>query len=184
MINRIYCFFVLFAFIFTSCHSQTTKEKNTDTNISTQTSPAQEPNYNYVVEAPDEWTIRDTIMQDGLRIRFLIAPQSLRTDYPAVNVIIASMEGRNIDDFTSRNMNYLKTNMAGITILESGNINSTNYKGQWFTYTKEQNGVARDMINYIIPLNGFAYMITCGSNKGSINKYRATFDNIAKSFKG
>jgi hypothetical protein len=44
--------------------------------------------------------------------------------------------------------------------------------------------VIRDMINYIIPYHGFAYMITAGSNAGSMYKYRTTFDNIAKSFRG
>ena len=118
-----------------------------------------------------------------MRIRFLISPKSLSADYPAANILIASMEGRNIYDFTTRNMNYLKSNMPGTIILERGNMDSTVSNGQWFTYTKEQNGIVRDMINYIIPQNGFAYMITCGSNKGSINKYRATFDKIAKSLK-
>jgi len=123
-------------------------------------------------------------MQDGTRIRFILPPQSLNADYPACNIIIASMEGRNIEDFTTRNMNYLKSHMPGILILERGTIDSTMYNGQWFTYTKEQNGIVRDMINYIIPQKGFAYMITCGSKKGSMNKYRVMFDKIARSFKG
>jgi hypothetical protein len=123
-------------------------------------------------------------MPDGLRIRFLICPKSLIADYPGVNILIASMEGRNISDFTARNMNYMKSNTPGIIILERGNIDSSVGNGQWFTYTRKQNSIARDMINYIIPLNGFAYMITCGTNKGSINRYRGTFDRIAKSFKG
>ena len=184
MTNRLFSIFIFLIFFFSSCQSQTTSKQNIDTSQSTQPAINQEPNYNYAVDVPNDWTIRDTTMQDGLRIRFLLPPQSLQTDYPAGNVLIASMEGLNIDDFTTRNINYLKSNMPGVIILERGKIDSTTYNGQWFTYTKEQNGIVRDMINYIIPLNGFAYMITCGSNKGSINKYRATFDRIAKSFKG
>jgi len=98
------------------------------------------------------------------------------------NILIASMEGRNIDEFTTRNMNYLRLNMPGTTILDRGNIETT-FKGQWFTYTKTQNGMIRDMINYIIPINGYAYMITCGSNKGTMERYRVIFDKIAKSLK-
>ena len=184
MIDRL-CWFLIFSlFIFTSCQSQTTRNEKFDTTRITQPLIDQRPNFNYLIEVPNEWTIRDTTMPDGMKVRFLLPPQSLKTDYPAGNVLIASMEGRNIEDFTTRNMNYLKSNMPGITILERGNIDSTLYNGQWFTYTKEQNGIVIDMINYIIPLKGFAYMITCGSNKGSIDKYRQTFDNIAKSFKG
>jgi len=182
--NKLFAFFIFSLFVFCSCQSQPTKEQNTNTIQQTPTVVINEPNYNYKIVAPQGWTIRDTTMQGGLKIRLLISPQSLESDYPAGNVLIASMEGRNIDEFTNRNINYLKSNMPGITILERGNIDAAENDGRWFTYTKEQNGIVRDMVNYIIPLNGFAYMITCGSNKGSIDKYRATFDNIVKSFKG
>jgi hypothetical protein len=184
MTDRLFSIFIISIFIFSSCQSKTTKSQNSDATQTTQTITNQQPNFNYVVEVPNNWTIRDTILQDGMRIRFILSPQSLSADYPAGNILIASMEGRNIDGFTTRNMNYLKSNMPGTIILERGKIDSSIYNGQWFTYTKEQNGMVRDMINYIIPLNGFAYMITCGSNKGSIGKYRKTFDEIAKSFKG
>jgi hypothetical protein len=175
---------LLSAFASSSCQSHTTAEQKADTVPSAPKTTNQEPNSHYVIAAPSDWTIRDTILPDGMQVRFLLPPESLSADYPAGNVVIASMEGRDIDDFTTRNINYLESNLPGTLILERGSIDSTAYGGQWFTYTKEQNGIARDMINYIIPLKGFAYMVTCGSNKGSINKYRATFDKIAKSFKG
>lgn len=184
MTNRLFSFFIFFIFLLSSCKSQTTSKQNLDTTQSTQAGTSQEPNFNYTVDLPHNWTIRDTIMQGGLRVRFLLPPESLKTDYPAGNVLITIMNGQNINDFTTNNVNYLKKNMSGIIILERGNIDSTMYNGQWYTYTKDQNGEVRDMINYIIPLNGFAYMITCGTKKGSMNKYRETFDKIAKSFKG
>lgn len=184
MTIKVYLIFVLPFFIFTSCQSQTTVKQKTDTGESTpKTLSSQEPNFNYLVEAPEGWTIRDTIMQGGLKIRLLFSPKSLQADFPAGNVLITWMDGQNIDDFTNRNINYLKANMSSVVIFEKGNIDSTAYGGQWYTYSKEQNGIVRDMINYIIPFNGFAYMITCGCNEGSIKKYRATFDKIAKSFR-
>jgi len=183
MADRLFLILVLSVLILSSCQSQTTNKQRVDTTQSIQVGTNQGPNFNYVIEVPEQWTIRDTIMQD-MRIRFLLPPPSLNADYPAGNVIIASMEGRNINDFTTRNMSYLKLNMPGIIILDRGNMDSSIYNGQWFTYTKEQNGIVREMINYIIPLNGFAYMITCGTMKGSMNKYRATFDKIARSLKG
>jgi hypothetical protein len=182
MTGRISTTLILFLFLFSSCQSKATKQQQVDT-ASNQVAGYREPNYNYVIEVPKEWTIRDTIM-NGIKIRFLLSPQSLNVDHPIGNVIISSMEGRNIDEFTTRNMEYLKLNLPGTTILKRGEYKSSTYKGQWFTYTKVQNGVVRDMINYIIPLKGYAYMITCGSNKGSIEKYRAIFDKIAESFKG
>ena len=184
MPDRLASILIISIFIFSSCQNQTTTSQNSDTTQPTPATTNEQPNFNYFVETPVGWSTRDTVMLDGTRIRFMFPPQSLSADHPGCNILIVSMEGRNIDDFTTRNMNYLKSNMSGITILERGSIDSTMYNGQWFTYTKDQNGIVRDMINYIIPQKGFAYMITCGSNKGSINKYRAMFDKIARSFKG
>lgn len=113
----------------------------------------------------------------------MLAPDSLDYERPRVNILISSMEGREIDNFTARNMNSLKENMQGIILLEKDTINISSISARWFTYTKEQNGVVRDMINYIIPVRGFAYMITCGTNKGSMKKYRLIFDQIARSFR-
>jgi len=142
----------------------------------------QNPNFNYKIEPPKGWVIHDTTLQD-IKYRFILAPDSLDYERPRINIIIASMQGSGIDDFTTRNMNNLKANMEGITLLERGTINVSSFNAQWFTYTKEQNGVVRDMINYIIPVRGFAYMITCGTNKGSMGKYRLLFDEIARSFR-
>lgn len=141
------------------------------------------PNFNYSIIPPAGWTMYDTTMQ-GLKMRLIYAPDSLAADAPLVNVIVASMDGRRVDDFTHRNMAYLQENRAGIIILEKGSIDVSGIDARWFTYTKEQDGIVRDMINYIIPLKGFAYMITCGTKAGTMPAYRRTFDEIAMSFKG
>jgi hypothetical protein len=181
--KRLSSILILSTFIFSSCQNQTTTKRNEDTTEQSQDVTNHSPDFNYHIDVPEGWTTLDSIMQDGMRIRFLFSPQSLRGDYPAGNILIASMEGRDIEDFTNRNINYLESNLPGILILERGKVDSSKYNGQWFTYMKEQNGTTRDMINYIIPINGFAYMITFGTNKGSIGKYRQTFDKIARSFK-
>ena len=183
---RIYLsFFGLFLLLLLSaCHNQSANRPVIDNGRNNPSQTIPQPNYNYTIEVPENWTQLDTIMNDGLKIRILPCPESLRADNPGANVLIAGMNDRNISDFTTANINYLQTNMPGITILEKGNMDSSIYGGKWFTYTKEQDGLVRDLINYIIPLNGFAYMITCGTNGGSMNKYRAIFDKIAGSFKG
>lgn len=183
MTTKISFILVTCIILLSSCKNQTSKETQVNPGESKQTVKPAEPNFNYTVEPPQNWTLYDTVIQ-GLKIRFVYPPASLSEDNPMVNIIITHMEGRNIDDFTFRNMDYLKGNLPGTVLLERGNIDTTKNAGQWFTYIKEQNGITRDMINYIIPLNGFAYMITCGTNKGTMAKYRLTFDRVAKSFKG
>lgn len=140
------------------------------------------PNYDYKVDAPAGWRMYDTTM-NGLKIRMILGPNSLTAERPAANIIIASMEGRDIDEFTVRNMNYLEKNTEGVTILENGSIDASAISARWFTYTLEQNGIKRELVNYIIPINDFAYMITGGVTAGYMNKYRPIFDNIAHSFR-
>ena len=67
-------------------------------------------------------------------------------------------------------------------MLDKGSLDVSAISARWFRYTKQQNGMTRDMIIYTIPLNGFAYMITCGTNlRVYMGKYRASFDEIARS---
>lgn len=184
MTVRLYRVFLFLVLIFTSCKSQTTVKQNTDTSNSVSDNLSiHEPNFNYKVEVPKDWTVYDTLMQGGLKIRLIFSSKKSQADFPAGNILISWMDGNNIEDFRENNIKYLKANSPDITILNKGNIESTEYGGQWFTYTKIQDGVVRDMVNYIIPFDGFAYMITCGCNKGTMYKYRTTFDKIARSFK-
>ncbi len=141
------------------------------------------PNYNYTIDAPENWIVIDTVL-NWLRVRFIKHPPYLTDDKPMVNVIVVLMDTDDIDLFTQRNIDYLSENTEGAELQERGKFNASKIEARWFTYRRAQNGIERDMINYIIPLKGFAYMITCGTNKGAMIKYRSVFDKIAKSFKG
>lgn len=173
--------FILLLTLFCSCKNKTYKATNF--NQSSEAGIPQKPNYNYTIKSPRGWAMYDTVME-GLKVRLLKAPASLGKDNPLVNVIIASMKNSDIDDFTWQNMDYLKKNMENIILLEKGHMYLPGINARWFTYTKEQDGITREMINYIIPVGGFAYMITCGVNAGKLSKYRQVFDEIANSFKG
>jgi len=139
-------------------------------------------NFNFQVEPPAGWAMHDTIIED-LKYRVVLPPDSLDHDRPRISIVITSMHGREIDDYTTRNMDNLKATMEGVTLQERGAINISSISARWATYTREHNGVARDMIIYIIPVRGFAYVISGGANKGTITKYRILFDQLARSFK-
>ncbi len=184
MLKNKFYFLALLAIVFSSCNGQRSNPNVTDSLPSSPAENTQDPNFNYSLEIPTDWSTHDTIMQGGLRVRFLLPPQSLKSDNPAGNVLITFMEQHEISEFTTNNMNYLKKNMPGISLGERGNIDFSIFNGQWYRYSKEQNGVVRDMINYIIPLKGYAYMITFGTKQGTMIKYRELFDRIVKSFRG
>jgi PsbP-like protein len=179
-------FLIIGLAIFSSC-STNNKVKTVDKKGLNETKPvvATEiqpgPDYNYILKPLPGWIMFDTTIQ-GLDIRFLIGPPSSAKENLFGNIVIAAMGKKEIDAFTESNMNYLNANEGGIDLLEKGKINIDSIDSRWFTYTKSQNGITRDMINYLIPLKGFSYMITFGTNKGRMSTYRPIFDKIAKTF--
>lgn len=167
-----------------ACQNSTTKDVVIDTSLPATPGVMPGPNFNYTIAVPEGWTTRDTVMQEGMRIKLISAPASMKADDPLGNVLISGMDGKRVSDFMASNMNYLETNMPGVKILEHGAMEEALDKGRWYTYTKDQNGKVRDMINYIIPSKGYAYMFTFGVKHGSMPRYREIFDNIVRSFKG
>ena len=146
--------------ICSSCGDSTPKTV-TATQVKTEADKAaapvnsQDPKFNFTVALPDGWGSSDTTME-GTRFRFIYAPATFEKQDPSVNIIVAQMDGKEVDVFLEDNIDYLKKNMEGITILEKGSIAASAISARWFTYDKVQNGVKREVINYIIPLNGFA----------------------------
>jgi hypothetical protein len=136
---------------------------------------------NYKVEPPTGWEIYDTVIEDQ-KCRYILPPASLDYEKPIITIVAAAMHGRQIDDYMTRNMDELKATMEGVTLLEKDTINISSFSARWFTYTLEDNGDAREMIVYTIPVRGFAYVISCGTNKGIMKKYRSQFDQVARSF--
>lgn len=102
---------------------------------------------------------------------------------PFANILISSMQGQETDDFTAKNMTELVDGGLGIVLLQKDSIHVGSIDARWFTYTKVQYGVTRDMIAYIIPVRGFAYIMTCGTRNGTMGKYRPVFDRMARSFR-
>jgi hypothetical protein len=183
MKNAVGNLLIVFLIVLNACANENDKKIKSNSTQTMQQEVNTEPNYHYKITPPKGWSVNDTTY-NGLKVRLINAPDSLIMDNPIINILIASMENRVVDSFMTRNMNYLTKNGEGIILLEKGDINISTINARWFTYIKEQNGVKRDMINYIIPLKGFAYMITGGTNAGTMSKYRSTFDKIAKSFEG
>jgi hypothetical protein len=178
---KLVCFSVLCTVVFLNCHNNS--KKTNDPLPGTSTSYLNEgPDYNYTVEVPDGWTTLDTSI-NGLNIRFLRNPVSPANENPVVNILIASMNGKDIETFTESNISYLLKNSGYDHLVEKGKFEVGGTSARWFTYYREDNGTRRDMINYIIPSGNFAYMITGGVNAGGMKTYRPVFDGIARSFK-
>jgi hypothetical protein len=187
--KNVFCSFAILSLFFcSSCGDSTTKAVTTIPTKTEREKPTppgntQDPNFNFTVVLPDGWASSDTTME-GTRFRFIYAPASFEKEDPSVNILVAQMEGKEVDVFMGNNIDYLKKNMEGITILDKGTLDVSGISARWFTYDKVQNGVKREVVNYIIPLRGYAYMITAGTATGYRQQLRPVFDGIARSFKG
>ena len=166
----------LLVFVFASCDN--TRKKLPGTMLPT----ASQPNYYYTLYIPYSWKEIDTTLQD-LRVRIVAPPNELAADNPLVNVVVADMGGKEIDEFTTSNIENLKNSMPDVVIEERGIIQAGDIEGRWFAYTKMSNGIKRESVSYIIPWNNFAYFITGATNPGTMAKYRPVFDSIVRSFK-
>ncbi len=176
-------FYILFLLLSVSCKNKSGKTEEIFTDPPKPVIKQEPPKFDFTVDPPAGWVMFDTVV-NKLSLRFLRPQDAQSGGNPLVNILVATMEKKNIDEFSETNMAYLQKNMPGVVLQEKGSIAIPSIDARWFTYTKEQNGVLREMINYIIPLNGIAYMVTCGTNSGSMKKYRPVFDKIVRSFKG
>lgn len=179
--NLCYLCFLWLA-LFVSCDSSINKPPKTRTDQSKIAGKPPGLNFNYSITPPDGWTIKDSIMS-GLRVKMIQAPDTLIEDLPAINILVALMGDRQIDEFLEKNMITLEQKGKGTVLLKKGSIDISSINSRWFTYTSTMNGRKRDVINYIIPDQGFAYMITCGVKAGRMVKYRQLFERTAKSFR-
>ncbi len=141
-----------------------------------------EPNFNFTLAAPPGWRMTDTVVE-GLHLRLVRCPANEVESGAVLNVVAVHRGNTSLDTFLQRNMTYLQTNMEGVVIGDKGTFTASGIEGRWFAYTKVNNGQKREMVNYILPVDEFAYMLTAGSNTGTMSKYREVFDGIAKSFR-
>jgi hypothetical protein len=135
----------------------------------------------YKITVPEGWKRQDTTLQ-FIKVCF-ITPISDLPDEPRVNIVNVSTNGQDIDSFITGKMKSLGAGNKEIIVHERGNIKVGTISARWFTYTKIKNDVAKDMINYIIPYKGTAYLVSAAVKQGTMPKHRQMFDKMVKSFK-
>lgn len=123
----------------------------------------------------------DTVIK-GSEVRLLLGPPSFTNDNLFGKVKITGMENKRIDTFVESRISSLKDHNDGFTLLERGKIDIDGIDSRWFSYTRQENAVATDLISYFIPVKGTSYEIVFGVNKGGMDKWRPIFDKMAKSF--
>ena len=136
---------------------------------------------NYAFIVPSGWKSLDTI-KSGVHLHQLTSPKNEEGDMACFNIINESMSGHSFDEYFSKAIADLNTTMPDLNIIDEGEIDSMGLKKHWMHYTATLNGNKWELVVYIIPKNGVAYVLTGGSKPGTFKRYRSSFDKIAKSF--
>ncbi len=137
---------------------------------------------NFALYVPNGWTTKNETY-NGINYYFLVAPKTEADPNTNVNLITEYMQNLNLEVFKEGSIKSLIKAIPSATVLAEGNINANGIEGKWYTYTMAPAGVKASLICYIFPKDGVAYIITAGTQLEDANRYRNTFDKIAKSLK-
>ena len=132
------------------------------------------------ITTPDGWKRSDKKMS-GVNITFLLAPKIAGAPFQAsINILTQSLAGISFDKFFDGIMSGAKERMQ---VIEKGGKDINGLSSKWVRCSGVTSGRQLDAIIYAIPgENEIAYVITCGTPKGQMEKYQTEFDKAINSF--
>jgi hypothetical protein len=134
------------------------------------------------LDTPEGWTTDKKTIQ-GINYYYIISPQTGDVPNPNINLVTESMQGVSLETYITKSLSSLEQILPGSKIVANGDIEANGVKGAWYNYTMEMQGVKADLMAYVYPAGGIAYVITGICTPGKKAKYRPIFDAVAKSFK-
>jgi len=137
---------------------------------------------NFDFEVPAGWQRLDTTIT-GLKMTFIFAPNVNENFRANANVLSQSMNGMSADKFFNENVTAMSNNMPQFVMIEKGEKEVGGLHGYFLHYSAFTSGRPLEQELYLIPGKGIAYLLTCTSLKGHMDKDKAGFDQIVSSFK-
>lgn len=132
------------------------------------------------IRTPDGWNRTDKKVS-GVNITFLLAPKTAGAPFQAsINILTQSLEGISFEKFFDGIMSGAEEKMQ---VVEKGEKEINGLSSKWVRCSGIASGRQLDAKIYAIPGgNGIAYVITCGTPKGQMEKYHTEFDKAVNSF--
>lgn len=137
---------------------------------------------NFHLDTPEGWKSEWRTAQ-GVDFYYMYSPQTSEVPNPNINIVTESMQGTSLKTYLSHSLSFVAHLYPGAKVVAEGDIEANGVHGGWYNIKMEFQGTKGDLMAYVFPSNGVAYVITalCPPNKKS--KYRLIFDKVAKSFK-
>lgn len=136
----------------------------------------------YHLDTPEGWTTEHKTIQ-GINYYYLIAPNTGDVPSPNINLLTESMQGVSLKEYIKKSLSSLKQVLPTSEVKANGDIEANGIEGAWYNYTMEMQGVKADLMAYVFPKDGIAYVITGICPPAKAGKYRPIFDSVAKSLK-
>ncbi|MEI3796506.1 MULTISPECIES: hypothetical protein [unclassified Chitinophaga] len=136
----------------------------------------------YRLDVPVGWTTRHQMVY-GIDYYFLSAPKTAADPNTNINVITERMQNLSLEVYVKKAIEQIKLSIPSAVILDEGIIETDSLKGAWYKYNMEPQGIKATLVSYIFPKDDVAYIITAGTQTKDADRYRNTFDRVARSFK-
>jgi hypothetical protein len=177
------CSFVLLS----GCSS---KNKKTTNNVDRDIKEliGNNPNMNkgtgtFNIQATKGWTKVDTTIS-GMQIVLLKSEQEGSNDtfMENINVVTEKTKDITVDEYYKLSVNTLTEGMSGFVKTTSNKMTINGLDTYHLVYSHTYTGLPLDAEAYFLVHNGIGYVITCSTEKGKLQKWKTSFDEVVNTF--
>ena len=136
----------------------------------------------FEISAPAGWEKKDTLM-NGIQITYMLSPMAEGNFRANINIVTQSMGDKTPDSYFDLNLSQMGKYLQNYSAGKNGEKQINGLPAKWMTYSHTMTGNDIEVLAYIVPKDGIAYIISCSAPKGTLNKYQASFDESVGSFK-
>ena len=138
---------------------------------------------NFDLSAPAGWQRIDTALS-GMKMTAILSPDTNRQFRANLNVVTASTNGLSLEKYFDANVDGIRNSLAQFNLIEKGERQIGGSPSKWIHFTgQNSNAIPLEQKMYVTTNNGIAYLITCTSIKGHLEKDETAFNQILDSFK-
>ncbi|WP_374948191.1 hypothetical protein [Mucilaginibacter sp.] len=171
-----------------ACKGPEAKQGNTppDTPLVVNTPPASSAmasnivtTADYEIAIPQGWVRKDRV-SGAYNLVMLVAPRADNYS-PNLNVLRDNMNGKSLDGYIRTNLEKMAT--MNLKDQRAGDMSINGVHGKYLTYSYQIEGREISIKTYVVPKDGFAFVLTASCLLSQSATYMPQFDKLADTFK-
>lgn len=140
----------------------------------------------FSVMLPDSWHIEKGAGVPVAADISAFSPYENSSDQFAENVniiVVKDPSAASLKNVADRGIAVLRKQMKDFRLYDRGHLTNANNSASWFIHSYNYQGVTLKAVKYSFLKANYVYIITCTAEHNQFSKYKAIFDDIAKSFR-